>query len=547
MRKAEFLRAGAIIVTAVSLYACGSTEDTSHPDTRPNIVFIVADDLGYSDLGVFGSEIPTPNLDALANEGMLLTSFYASMLCSPSRAMYMSGTDNHLAGLGVMQPPTDPRQLGQPGYEAYLNFRVVSLADLLRDAGYHTYIAGKWHLGPDVENGPVARGFERSFISIDGASHLGGLSWIGPRDKHYRDGTRLVTVGEDFYSTEFYTGRMIEYIESDRNDDQPFFAYLAYTAPHWPLQAPADSIARFKSWYDDGYEALYTRRLESTISLGLLPQDFSSVPPVAGQAAWDDLSPEEQRIEARKMEIYAAMVSDLDTYVGEFIDYLESIGEFDNTFIMFISDNGPEALRRDLMSPIKEWVESCCDNSFDNLGKGDSYVMYGPNWARAGSVPFRRAKGTTFEGGTHVPAFVHYKRLVPGGTRNDGFATVMDILPTFLSLAEIEHPGTSYRGQPVLPVSGVTMLPMLTGEVSEIHNQDEYMGWELYGHRAIRQGDWKIVWDPGEGEDATWHLFNLEQDLAEQFDLGMKAPDRLQAMLRLWDEYRRENGVIEVQ
>lgn len=516
-------------------------------DSRPNIVFIVADDLGYSDLSVFGSEIPTPNLDALANEGMLLTQFYSGMTCSPTRSMFMSGTDNHLAGLGVMRASTNSAQAGQPGYEAYLNFRVVSLADLLRDAGYHTYMTGKWHLGADVETGPVARGFERSFVSIDGASHLGGLSWGGPGDAPYRDGTELVTVGEDFYSTEFYTGRMTEYIESDRGDGKPFFAYLAYTAPHWPLQAPAASIAKFKSWYDDGYDALYQRRLENMKSLGLVPQEFTGVPPIAGQPAWDELNPEEQRIEARKMEIYAAMVSDLDTYVGKFLDYLKSIDEFDNTFIMFISDNGPEEFRLDLRPPIREWVETCCDNSYENLGKGDSYVLYGPNWARAGSVPFRRAKWTAFEGGTHVPAFVRYKGTVPAGTRNNGIATVMDIFPTFLALAGTQHPGSSYRGQPVLPVKGVTLLPMLTGQVSEARDEYEYLGWELYGQRGIRQGDWKIVWDPSEGEDATWHLFNLAEDLAEQSDLSTEEPELLKTMHGLWDEYQRENGVILVE
>jgi arylsulfatase len=211
---------------------------------------------------------------------------------------------------------------------------------------------------------------------------------------------------------------------------------------------------------------------------------------------------------------------------------------------MFISDNGPEGLRRDLQSPIKEWVEICCDNSFDNLGKGDSYVMYGPNWARAGSVGFRESKGTTFEGGTHVPAFVRYEGVVSPGTRNDGFATVMDILPTFLSLAGTQHPGTSYRGQPVLPLKGTNMLPLLTGSVSEIHDQDEYMGWELYGHRAVRQGDWKIVWDPSEGENSTWHLFNLAEDPSEQDDRSTREPERLEAMQALWDEYERANGVI---
>ncbi len=548
------IRNTAITACAVFLSGCVEPGDLAHSDsadpnsdTRPNIVFIVADDLGYSDLGVYGSEIPTPNIDALANNGMLLTNFYSGMTCSPTRSMFFSGTDNHLAGLGVMSPSTNPALRNQPGYESYLNFRVVSLADLLRDAGYHTYMTGKWHLGTEVATGPLARGFERSFISFDGASHLGGLSWNGPGLAPYRNGTEQVTVGEDFYSTRFYTERMIEYIETDRGDDKPFFAYLAYTAPHWPLQAPAESMAKFESWYDDGYDALNQSRFNNMKSLGFFPQDLLAVPPVPGQPAWHELSPGEQKFEARKMEIYAAMVSDLDAYVGTFMDYLKAIDEFENTFIMFISDNGPEDHRFDLTSPLKEWVASCCDNSYDNLGQGDSYVMYGPNWARAGSAPFRRTKWTGFEGGTHVPAFVHFKGSVSPGVRSNGLATVMDIFPTFLELAGTQHPGTIYRGQPVLPVQGISLLPMLTGRVDDVHGDEDYVGWELYGQRAVRQGNWKIVWDPSEGENTAWHLFNVKADPSEQRDLAAHQPDRLATMVRLWGEYQHENNVILVE
>ena len=515
-------------------------------DERPNIVLIVADDLGYSDLGIFGSEIPTPNLDALASAGMVLTQFYANMTCSPTRAMLFSGTDSHVAGLGVMGRPRNPVQQDQPGYEGYLNFRVASLAELLRDAGYRTYMTGKWHLGMDVETSPAARGFDRSFVSLDGAAHLGGLSWNGPGLAPYRDGEELVTVGEEFYTTRFYTERMIEYIESDRADDAPFFAYLAYTAPHWPLQAPPESVAKFAGWYDAGYEALYRERLERARTLGLVPADFTGIPPVAGQPRWEELSDEERRIEARKMEIYAAMVSDLDEYIGRFIAYLESIGELDDTFIFFMSDNGPEGLRRDLAAPLSDWVAECCDNSYENLGAGDSYVMYGPNWARAGTVPFRDTKASAFEGGIRVPAFAAWPGVVPAGTRSGAFGTVMDLLPTFLELAGTSHPGEAYRERPVAPPRGASLLPLLRGDADAVHSADYWVGWELYGHRAIRRGDWKIVWDPREGDDAAWKLFNLAEDPGEQQDLAAAAPERLLELQDLWERYVQESGVILV-
>ena len=512
--------------------------------SRPNIVLIVADDLGYSDLGAFGGEIPTPNIDALAHGGMMLTQFYTSMTCSPTRSMLLSGTDNHVAGLGVMAGRQTGPQRGQPGYEGYLNFQVAALPELLRDAGYRTYMTGKWHLGADVETGPAARGFERSFVSIDGAAHLGGLSWNGPGLAPYRDGETLVHVGDDFYSTRFYTDRMIEYIDADRADERPFFAYLAYTAPHWPLQAPPESIEKFKGLYDDGYEALYRRRLERAKALGLVPPNFAGIPPVEGQPTWEELSDEERRVEARKMEIYAAMVSDLDAEIGRFVAYLESIGELDNTLIFFLSDNGPEGLRRDLDAPLSDWVATCCDNAYENLGAGDSYVMYGPNWARAGSVPFRDAKQSAYEGGIRVPAFVHWPGVVPAGTRSDAFATVMDVLPTFLEVAETKHPGTTYRGRRVATPLGESMLPLLKGDATAVHADDYYVGWELFGHRAVRRGDWKIVWDSRDGENARWQLFNIAADPGEQRDLAADEPERLAEMIDLWERYVRDNGVI---
>ena len=253
-------------------------------DNRPNLVLIVADDLGWSDMGAFGGEIPTPNLDALAAGGMMLTQFYANMSCSPTRAMLMSGTDAHVAGLGVMGAPQTGPQAGAPGYEGHLNFRVASTADLLKDAGYHTYMTGKWHLGSTKETGPHARGFERSFISLDGQAHLGSLSWGGPGLAPYREGGGdIINVTDDFYSTRVYTEKMIEYIETDRGDGKPFFAWLAYTAPHWPLQAPEESIARFEGWYDEGYDVLHATRLARAKELGFIPEDFDQEGPPDGE------------------------------------------------------------------------------------------------------------------------------------------------------------------------------------------------------------------------------------------------------------------------
>jgi len=537
----------------IFLFACLfsiNSYSAESPNEPPNILLIVADDLGYSDLGRYGSEIPTPNLDMLANEGLLLTNFYTSMLCAVTRSMLLSGTDNHLAGLGAMGGHTEA-QLGQPGYEQYLNFSVASLADLMTDAGYNTYMTGKWHLGLTEETSPAARGMKRSFTLLEGgAAHLGGMTMWGPEASgsefaFYRDDMNLVTVDEDFYSTREYTDRMISFIEADREDDKPFFAYLAYTAPHWPLQAPAESIAKFKGLYDDGYEALHHKRFERLGEMGLLPEGALVADSSRFDPTWDSLSAEEQAIESRGMEVYAALVSDLDIYIGKLIDYLKSIDEYENTFIMFMSDNGAEGVKREAGNgPFARWAARCCDNSLENIGSVTSYVSYGPNWAVASATPWQRHKTSAFEGGIHVPAFIHYSGLESTGAQNNAFATVMDLLPTFLDLAETEHPGAVYKGREVFPVKGNSMLPILTGESEFVHAEDEYMGWEHRQHSSIRQGDWKIVWDPTMGLEAKWQLFNLAEDPSERNDLIEVNPEKASELLILWGRYLEENGVI---
>jgi arylsulfatase A-like enzyme len=545
-------RCGGAALIALVLVSCaadqplpGSSGVQPVAAKRPNILFILADDLGYADIGAFGSEIPTPNLDALARNGMLLTDFYAGMTCSPTRSMLLSGTDNHLAGVGVMGAPTRADQKGQPGYEGYLNFRVASLAELMTDAGYNTYMTGKWHLGDTVETGPHARGFKRVFASFDGAAHLGGWDWRGPQAAKFWDNDKVVNVGDDWYSTRDYTKKMLGFIEQDRAEGKPFFAYLAYTAPHWPLQAPKASIAKFKGWYDDGYEAIYAKRFARQKQLGLLPKDAASLDNARFSPRWNTLAPDEKAVGARHMEIYAAMVSDLDTYVGEVIAYLKTTGQFDNTFIMFMSDNGAEPDRRDLAKNIQDHVGKEYDHSLDNLGSATSYVMYGANWASASATPFFRHKFTAFEGGIHVPAFVHYPKQVARGSRSAAMGTVMDLLPTFLALAGSRHPGTSYKGKEVLQPQGVSLLPVLYGKAKSVHAADEIHGWELSGYRSVRQGDWKLVWDHKlPAAERRWSLFNLKDDYIEQHDLSAVNPGKYAEMQKAWDRYDQENGVI---
>jgi arylsulfatase len=532
-------------------------ETTTPPGAQPNILLIVVDDMGYADLGAYGSEIPTPNLDALAGSGLLFTSFYTAPTCSPTRAMLFSGMDHHLAGLGNMAEQLAENQHGQPGYEGYLNFQIASLAELLKDAGYRTYMTGKWHLGLTEESGPAARGFESSFAQLQGgAGHFSNmLALNGPGKAQYReDGRMLDALPEDFYSTRFFAERLINYIDAGSSKGRPFFAYLSFSAPHWPLQAPDESIARHRGKYDEGYDVLHGRRVRRLEELGLIAPGTDPFPRLPGEAAWEDLSAEEKRIEARKMEIYAAMVEDIDIYVGQVLDYLKASGLFDNTFIFFMSDNGAEGHHLEQgWDALAEWVDACCDNSHANMGRPDSYVWYGPGWGRASTGPWRLFKGYTAEGGIRAPAFAHYPQLHGSRGIHRELVTVMDVMPTLLELAGVAHPGTEYKGREVLPMQGRSMLGVLEGRARAVHEQDHVVGWELFARRAIRQGDWKIIYEPyhellepkpeGISTD-VWQLYNLAKDPSEQNDLAGQNPEKLAEMTRLWENYARDNGVI---
>lgn len=537
-----------LLCSSINVFAVNPLGNHVPDIERANILLIVVDDMGYTDLGSFGGEIETPNLDSLADAGILLTNYHTAATCSPTRSMLLSGTDHHLAGLGTMVETMRPEYKGQAGYEGYLNDRVAALPELLQDAGYHTYMTGKWHLGMEEFNSPAARGFERSYALLNGyAGHFKddtGGAWAENRKSTYHEDGKIVTIPEDFYSTRFYTEKLIQYIDENTGDGKPFFAYMSYTAPHWPLQAPADSIARYQGKYDEGYDILQSRRVARLKQLGLVDDSVEPAPRLQGQPAWDELNPEQQLIEARKMEIYAAMLNELDSYVGHLVTYLKKINVFDNTFIFFMSDNGAAGTQLNMFDEVQRKLIACCDNSYENMGKANSFIWYGPNWAWSGTSPYKYFKGYSTEGGIRTPAFIHYPGLRSSGSINKQFLSVMDIMPTLLQLANIEHPGVEYEGKEVLPMKGKSMLPMLQGHTSVVHGADYVMGWELFGRRAIRKDQWKIVWGAIPPAAGNWQLFNIEADPAESNDLSVEHPEVLQEMIGLWGSYVKDNGVI---
>ena len=520
---------------------------------RPNFLVIVADDLGFSDIGAFGGEISTPNLDRLAHAGIRFTDFHSAPACSPTRSMLLTGTDHHIAGIGTMSEVLPPGFKGAPGYEGYLNDRVVALPELLRDAGYLTLMSGKWHLGNTIDRSPWARGFERSFALLPGgASHYGGAQAGNflPGPTLYTEDDHFVTVGDDFYSSDSYTDTLLRYFaERSEEDDRPFFAYLPFQAPHWPLQAPAESIAKYRGRYDDGPDALRESRLAALKQLGLCPPDVDAHPVVAdGAPEWSDITADEQARSARSMEVYAGMVDRMDWNIGRVIDYLTETGELDNTVVIFLSDNGAEGAIVEaipiLGDVIASAIEKHCDHSLDNLGAPNSFIWYGPRWAQAATAPSRLYKAFTAEGGIRVVGFVTWPGFARQAQIGDAFATVMDIAPTLLELAGVTHPGTEYRGREVEPMRGGSLVPYLSGSTEKIHHAVTGTGWELFGRRAIRQGDWKALYLPPPYGPGDWQLYDLSADPGEIDDLAAARPDKLAELLALWDRYVQDTGVI---
>jgi len=536
------------VETPVESMAADSGVSSVVENSRPNILLIVADDLGYTDLGVYGGEINTPNLDQLANDGLILTDFHNQAVCAPTRAAILSGTDNHNAGGAMHQAPN---QRGVAGYESQLNEDVVAFPALLKQSGYNTYWAGKWHLGDERHQTPDARGFDRSFALMDGyASHYSDSTRESPDaySTYVEDGNKLEELPEDFYSSNYYTDYIIDAIDKDSARGEPWFAFLGFTAPHWPLQAPDAEIAKYKGYYDEGYEVLRENRIAKGKELGVIPAEAEMYPRLERVAAWDTLSDEEKAISSKEMEIYAAMVDVLDQNVGRLIDYLKATGQYENTFIVFISDNGAEGSDREFGGTVTGW-----DNSFDNMGRVNSYIYYGAEWASAGVGVSRYYKSLSTEGGTHGPAFIHYPEVSKKGEISDTFTSVVDLAPTFLELAGVEHPKFGYNGRPLQPLQGKSLLPLAIGDADAVRADDFIFGWEVFGHLAIRKGDWKLLRltsTPSERRQALaeradkWELFDLSVDPGETNDLSIEFPDKVAELQAAWQEYSSTHGLI---
>ncbi len=527
------------------LTSCSRDEPTSTgseaTQSRPNILLIVADDLGFTDLGAFGGEIPTPNLDRLALEGVRLTNLHAARACQETRAMLMSGRG--VTSVIEKRPNRPDNQR-----DNQLTTHVATLPELMQDAGYATLMTGKWDLGLRGDYRPSTRGFDRSFALLEAsASHFAEPFWSEP-SWYQEDGVPIAyeDLPEDFYTTQTYTDKMLEFL-TEQESGQPWFAYMPYTAPHWPLMLPDEWLDRHAGRYDEGYDALREARWKSASALGVIPDgaSMSSFQPTA--TPWDEVTTIQQQRYTRAQELYAGMVEYLDMSIGRVIDYLERTGQLDNTVIMFTSDHGASAAEYGVdPGPVPPngappaVLAAVRDNPLENFGRIGSFVDHGTGFGEAATAPLKYYKGVLAEGGLRAAAFIRYPDAVGEPRIDDTFLTFMDILPTFLDIAGSVHPGAGqYKGREILPILGKSFWPWLNGDEQTVHDDTSTVGWSAGATGAIIRGDYKAInHQPprtGMGASNPWELYNIASDPGETTDLSEQYPDLVSELVTIWE------------
>ena len=500
---------------------------------RPNILFIVADDLGYADLGCYGSQIQTPNIDKLAKAGIRFSNYHSAPLCAVARSMFLTGNDNHIAGMGIQG-----RVTGIAGYEGRLTDRVITVSALLQDAGYFTCMAGKWHLGLEPRSNPAAKGFDRSFVMLEGAAnHYNSLGALNQRPKSvYTENGKNAEWPQGAYSTDFYTDKLIEQITEADKSGKPFFAYAAYTSPHWPLQVDHKYAAKYAGMYDDGYEVQREKNLSALKKAGMISGD-AKLPALHERVQrWNGLTPERKKWESRAMELYAGMVDNLDENIGRLIRYLKEIGKYENTLIVFVSDNGAAAEDFYNTDTTSTFLKDNYTDAYSEMGKPHSYISYGRQWAEAGTAPFRYFKGYATEGGIVAPMIVAGPMVREKGKICHALVTLMDIAPTFYHLAGVEYPSV-FNGKPVQPLRGRSFVHTLSDIHEPVHNDDDVFAFETNGYGFVRKGNWKMVNTVRPFDESTFMLYNLKDDPGEQTDLKIILPEKYNELLAAWRQF----------
>jgi len=482
---------------------------------RPNIVLIMADDMGFSDIGCYGGEIATPNLDRLAAGGLRFTQFYNTARCCPTRASLLTGLYQHQAGIGYMVG-----NKGIPPYQGYLNQQCVTIAEALGPAGYHTLMSGKWHVGENRPHWPCDRGFDRYYGLISGGSNYWRLD---PGRKFARDNEPARPGGDDFYMTDAFTDQAVAMLEEVGRDPKPFFLYVAYTAPHWPLHAHPEDIAKYKGTYLKGWDALRKERHARMIRMGLVSNKWPLTPRDPRAPAWENVKNKAMR--DLKMAVYAAQIHRMDAGIGRILEKVKALGKEENTLVLFLADNGgcAEEINRG-----KKGVPP---------GPADSFLSYGLPWANASNTPFRLYKHWVHEGGISTPLVAYWPKVITnGGAITHEVGHVIDIMATCCDVAGAEYPKT-HKGNPITPCEGKSLLPVLrTGR----RTGHEAIYWEHEGNRAVRMGKWKLV----SRHPGAWELYDMQADRTELEDLAARHPDVAKKMMAMYDAWAKRCGVV---
>jgi arylsulfatase A-like enzyme len=539
---------------------------------KPNFVTIMLDDMGYSDIGVYGGEIDTPNMDALASKSTRLSQFYSAPTSTPARAMFFTGKINHKVGYGNMAGflPNRPGQQGKPGYEGTFSKEVKTFPELLQSSGYRTIMTGKWDLGEKPGEYASDRGFDNSLVLLPGGdmhyiSDANGKLLTSQPPSYFRplnltspynqDGRELTTFPPNTFSTEFFTNTAKDYLNQwvAEGKTQPFYLNIAHLAPHAPFQAPKELIEKYLPLYQQGWDKIREARFNKQKQLGLIPATLALPPRPPEVPAWDSLTAQQKAVEARRMATYAGLMEMLDKSVGDLITYLQQIGEYEKTAFFIFSDNGAAAIESGSPAKVTHINANFTKDNYenlDNIGSATSFVPPSEGWGMVSNTPFNRFKAETFEGGMHTASFIHYPGITdktPNGANYDCVTSVLDIAPTILDMAGVTYPTT----EP--PMDGISMANLFSGAAiptsCEGSAAERALAFELDGVIMVRKGDWKLAqqWDTArERWDATVYMFNLKNDPAEQNNLAWTYPAKFLELKGIYDQFAATNQVVPV-
>lgn len=522
----KYIRFGKIMVGAMAIILIVNAPLFAQKKQRPNIILVLVDDLGFSDTGPYGAyDLETPNINRLASEGLKLKEFYNNSICAPTRASLLTGQYQHKAGVGYFNV-----NLGLPAYQGFLNKESLTLAEVLKNGGYSTIISGKWHVGDDEGQLPAQRGFDKSFGFIGGASNYYEINEKGNEDVKLLKNNKPYYLSKDKYLTEEITNNALEFLDEQDQEKKPFFLYLAYNAPHWPLQALPEDIAKYKDRYKIGWDSLRTLRYKNAIEEGVIDKEQKIAVKDDKLQAWNKLTYDEQQYWQTRQEVYAAMIDRVDQGIGRVLSKLKELKKDDNTLIVFISDNGAQGgntLRR------------YTSRTTGPVGTAGSYEVQNSNWSQTGNSPLRNYKGTPYEGGISAPFIAWYPQKIKANTIAKGTAHLIDLAPTFYQLAGVSYP-TKYKGITTNTLPGKSLLPVLTGQADEL-NRGEPLFWERGGNKAVRDGKWKLV----STNDGKFELYDIEKDRAENTDLATQHPDIVQKLQQQYKVWAEKNEVVD--